>query len=158
MKFRVWLLRVFVDHERMVSGITAWGVRWTGLPMLWFCSPSFHDHTLDQFRRSLIFSSCVLSLCLFMVNNACWRCKNNTPAMGVSEWGGQDTWGRTWSSVCCRLEWECTLCTLNGHCFKDKAYGCAMRGWLLKHSTQEEKDSEESKWLILVKSPCTSYV
>ena len=27
-----WLLRAIVDHERMVSAITAWGVQWTGLP------------------------------------------------------------------------------------------------------------------------------
>ena len=27
-----WLLRAIVDHERMVSMITAWGVRWLGLP------------------------------------------------------------------------------------------------------------------------------
>ena len=27
-----WLLRAIVDHERMVSVITAWGVWWTGLP------------------------------------------------------------------------------------------------------------------------------
>ena len=27
-----WLLRAIVDHERLVSVITARGVRWTGLP------------------------------------------------------------------------------------------------------------------------------
>ena len=27
-----WLLCPIVDHERMVRGFTAWGVRWTGLP------------------------------------------------------------------------------------------------------------------------------
>ena len=29
-----WLLRAIVDHERMVSIITAWGVRWTDCPIV----------------------------------------------------------------------------------------------------------------------------
>ena len=28
----VWLLCAIVDHERIVSRITAWGIQWTGLP------------------------------------------------------------------------------------------------------------------------------
>ena len=32
LKLCVWLLHAIVDHERMVSIITAWGVRWTGFP------------------------------------------------------------------------------------------------------------------------------
>ena len=122
MKLRVWLLCVIVDHERMVSGITAWGVQWMGFPTLWFAHHPFHDHTVDQFSRNLIFSSCVLSLCLFMVYNAHWWCENNIPAMGVCEWGRQDAWDRTWSSVCCRLEWECTPCSLIAHCFNYKVH------------------------------------
>ena len=31
-KIMCWLLHTIVDHEGMVSRITAWGVQWTGLP------------------------------------------------------------------------------------------------------------------------------